>query len=71
MTPSYRSYTFEDRSKAQTTPNWPENTEDAFQKMIVPSLRNPEPQESIWPYEINLENKPKTDEKGSPKLLPC
>jgi len=35
-------------------------------KPMVPSVSNPEPEVSIWPYEVPVENKKITDEKVSP-----
>ena len=35
---------------AQTTPNWPEHTDDAF-SLMVSHNPNPEGAASVWPYD--------------------
>ena len=47
--------TQEDRSRAQTTPNWPEHADDAF-AMMISSNTNPDIATSVWPYDEKVEN---------------
>ena len=45
----------EDRSRAQTTPNWPEQAEDAFSTMVS-NNPNLDTAKSVWPYDEKIEN---------------
>ena len=65
-TPTHYGDALEDRSRAQTTPNWPENVEDAF-SMMVPSQTNPDSLSSIWPYDVKVENNQNRESEGSPE----
>ena len=54
-TPASLEYSHEDRSRAQTTPNWPEQAEDAFSTMVSNNT-NLDTAKSVWPYDEKIEN---------------